>query len=1042
MGKAHQEPHAKTTNSIAAPCQYPGEGVSADQLEAGCPGRIPTTKGLPTTKRYRYCSFWIDHYSKFIFPTFHETKAAAELIASKQAFQDFAARYQIKIKKIRADNGVYSSGPFQVSCAEHQQDLSFCAVGGHWQNGVAERFIGVITQMARTILLHAVTQWPSVLSEEFWPYAIRHACTFHNSSINPETNMSPHHMFTGSPAPWRMKDFRVFGCPVFVLDKRLQDGDSLPKWKSRCWPGVYVGQSLQHAGNVPLIYNPATTHVTPQYHLMFDDQFTTVTGVTAKLSDADYARLYQSTEWLHPNAFQDVADLYYFESFWSAPPSLNKPIRNRHGARHKQHRNSRPLPTIPTSEVPQLSVNGDSAIAGPIEDVATIVDTGLPADAGIQADARILPDADIRVDAGVPADAPISGQHNQSPKPYINLQSIACSAAFRSYQQQNGCCATIYTAHTSATHFQANPDPTISEDTNLFCYFTDADNMRSISLTESDNKTDILTQGQMFKAPDSSKFVKCQVDEIASLTELDIMDAFPLCKLPPQARLLSSIWSYRHKRLPNGVFTKYKSRLCVNGREQAFGRDYWETYAPVATWPTIRLLLYLSSVLNLETRQVDYTSAFPQAELDIPVYMRVPQGWYVDAHGKLAQHDDPKHNDKDHFLCLKKNLYGCKQAARNWFKMLSAGLRREGFVQSTTDTCLFLRHDCIIVVYVDDCLFFAPQRSTIDAAITSLSKIFKLKDEGDVSAFLGVQIAKDPKAKTITFTQTGLIDQIIRDVSITATSKGKDTPVDSILHPDTDGPPRTEDWNYRSIIGKLNYLANNTRPDISMAVHQCARFCVNPKALHELAVKRIVRYLLATRTFGLSLRPSRSFALDMYVDADFAGRWHKEFSHLRDSVLSRTGYVVTFCGCPISWASKLQSEIALSTTESEYIALSTATRELLPLRQILQDIMQHSFIKLPSPTHDSIATTTFQSNLGPSLVFEDNSACIVLATKETQFKPRTKHISLKYHHFHDQIQNGNLKIIKVASSENWADIFTKPLGRIKFEYLRKCLMGW
>jgi hypothetical protein len=103
-----------------------------------------------------------------------------------------------------------------------------------------------------------------------------------------------------------------------------------------------------------------------------------------------------------------------------------------------------------------------------------------------------------------------------------------------------------------------------------------------------------------------------------------------------------------------------------------------------------------------------------------------------------------------------------------------------------------------------------------------------------------VQICKDPVARIIAFTLPGLIDQIIRDVGVTEQSKGKDTPVDSILHPDLDGPPRVEAWNYCSVLGKLNYLAKNTRPDISMAVHQCARFCLAPRALHELAVKRIV----------------------------------------------------------------------------------------------------------------------------------------------------------------------------------------------------------
>lgn len=327
---------------------------------------------------------------------------------------------------------------------------------------------------------------------------------------------------------------------------------------------------------------------------------------------------------------------------------------------------------------------------------------------------------------------------------------------------------------------------------------------------QSDNKTDILTQSHMLKAADKEKFIQCQSDEIKSLYDLDIMDPYPITTLPSHAKLLSSIWSYRRKHLPNGVLSKYKSRLCVNGKEQAFGRDYWETYAPVAAWSTIRLLLYLSTIMNLQTHQVDYTSAFPQADLDVPLYMRVPQGWFVNGNGKFQQHTDPKYNDNNHYLRLKKNLYGCKQAARNWFRLLSEGLRKLGFSQSKTDSCLFLRHDCIIIVYVDDCLFFSRNTSTIDQVIASLSASFKLKDEGDVSAFSGVQISKDIINKSIQFTQPGLIDQILRDVGLTTYSKGKDMPCDSILHPDPTGPEHTESWNYQSVIGKLNYLANNT----------------------------------------------------------------------------------------------------------------------------------------------------------------------------------------------------------------------------------------
>jgi hypothetical protein len=211
-------------------------------------------------------------------------------------------------------------------------------------------------------------------------------------------------------------------------------------------------------------------------------------------------------------------------------------------------------------------------------------------------------------------------------------------------------------------------------------------------LSVASNKEDVLTQSQMLKASDSQCFIQSQNNEIAGLEKFDVMDIHPISSLPKSAKLLSSIWSYRRKHSPNGTLLKHKSRIWVYGKEQAFGQDYWETYAPIASWATIRMLLILSSLMNLKTRQVDYTQAFPHALLEDPVFMRVPQGWFV-KNGKLTQYQNPKHNNLLHYLKLKRNLYGCKQVAWNWFKHLTTGLLKQGFIQSKTDSCLFLRKE-------------------------------------------------------------------------------------------------------------------------------------------------------------------------------------------------------------------------------------------------------------------------------------------------------------------------------------------------------------
>ena len=143
-----------------------------------------------------------------------------------------------------------------------------------------------------------------------------------------------------------------------------------------------------------------------------------------------------------------------------------------------------------------------------------------------------------------------------------------------------------------------------------------------------------------------------------------------------------------------------------------------------------------------------------------------------------------------------------------------------------------------------------------------------------------------------------------------------------------------------------------------------------------------------------------------------------------------------YCNCPVTWTSKLQTEITLSTTESEHIALSTMMRTLLPMRQLLAEITKHSLVHLD--VNKSIVQTT---NMKSSEVFEDNAACLVLATTD-QYRPRTKHLGVKWHHFKDQVRNGNVKISKVDTKLQWADIFTKPLDRGTFETIRKLVMNW
>jgi hypothetical protein len=390
---------------------------------------------------------------------------------------------------------------------------------------------------------------------------------------------------------------------------------------------------------------------------------------------------------------------------------------------------------------------------------------------------------------------------------------------------------------------------------------------------------------------------------------------------------------------------------------------------------------------------------------------------------------------------LNKSLYGGALAAKHWFDKLSTGLKARGFRQSALDPCLFIRSDMIIVAYVDDCVHWYRDQADMDAFIQSL------KDDGDeynwehtvegkVSAFLGIDIQYNKTTNQYKLTQTGLIDKVLRATGL-SDCNAKPTPCSADGKPlgtDPNGPIAKEDWSYPSVIGMLLYLAGNSRPDIAFATHQCGRFSHSPKASHEAAIIRICRYLKGTRDQGLILKPGSDLKVDCFVDADFGGLFGVEDPNDPICAKSRTGYVIMLAGCPLVWTSKLQTTIALSTQNAEYVALSQSLRDLVPIREMLLDLAGTLNIGTDIP----IVTQ--------SKAFEDNAAALQFALSG-KLTPQNKHIATKYHWFRSHIRSdsnpdGWLKIEKVDTCNQAADIFTKNLQHEKFIKARLLLCGW
>jgi hypothetical protein len=195
---------------------------------------------------------------------------------------------------------------------------------------------------------------------------------------------------------------------------------------------------------------------------------------------------------------------------------------------------------------------------------------------------------------------------------------------------------------------------------------------------------------------------------------------------------IQAIWSFKGKQCPDDTLVKHKARLCAHGGTQQWGTNYWEPYSPVVYMVTVRLILLLAQIYKLESKDIDFVLAFPQAELDVNIWMYLPIGFQVDT----------ENESKCYILKLNKRLYGLKQASLNWFEKLKQGLIDHGFHQSAIGPCLYFKKGIIIITYVDGCIIVSNSMTDINTFVKSMKDGpggYVLTDEGDINKFLGIE---------------------------------------------------------------------------------------------------------------------------------------------------------------------------------------------------------------------------------------------------------------------------------------------------------------
>lgn len=485
-------------------------------------------------------------------------------------------------------------------------------------------------------------------------------------------------------------------------------------------------------------------------------------------------------------------------------------------------------------------------------------------------------------------------------------------------------------------------------------------------------------------------------------------ETWTLVNRPENKKVLTNKWVFKIKRNAKGQIEKYKARLVARGHVQKEGIDYEEVFAPVARYEIIRTLLAAAVEIEMHVHQMDVVSAYIQGNLHDEIYMEQPE--------MFKKKENPEKVCK-----LNKPIYGLKQSGREWYNRLDKFVSEQGGYQNEADPCVYVFGEnekrVIMIIYVDDILLASKCLKEIDKVKEKLKMEFEINDLGKVSDILGIHIEREGEIGKMKLTQEKYVKELLtkfnmNSADIVATPIESNTKISKELGPKSDTErEEMKTRPYRELIGGLIYLANATRPDIAFVASALSRFCTDPGEQHWFLAKRVLRYLKGTSTFGITYEKNKQ-ELCAYTDSD----WGCDTDDRR----SCSGNVLTLAGGAISWKSRKQPTVSLSTMEAEYVALAEVSKEIIYIKRLLKLMQFSDLVK------------------NPVSVFCDNQSAISLA-QNAVFHKRSKHIDIQYHYTRDLIKRNEIKVYYVKTDNMVADICTKTLPKTKHEKAIKML---